>query len=236
MKKEAKHKAKLSLGRKFSFISMLSLGSFVLGIVCICWALINIGAQSVNYADDYDKAAYPNSSPSPTTFAVKQALTEGALVTIEPAVPASDIADSDKILYPVYPVEGDNIGSLSIPVLKQKMPIIQGTGTKELKKGIGHFMQSVLPGEKDNCVLSGHRDTVFAKLGKLKVGDQLIVETSAGIFIYEVNNIRIVDTDDRTVIVPTDHAVLTLTTCYPFLFIGSAPSRYVLSADLIISE
>ena len=231
MKEEAKHKAKHSLGKKFSFISILSLGPLVVGIVCACWALINIGAQSVNYTN-----AYVNSSPNPTTFAVKQALTEGALVTIEPAVPASDIADSDKILYPVYPVEGDNIGSLSIPVLKQKMPIIQGTGTDDLKKGVGHFIQSVLPGEKDNCVLSGHRDTGFAKLGKLKVGDQLIVQTSAGTFTYEIKLIRIVDKDDKTVIVPTDHAVLTLTTCYPFLFIGSAPSRYVLSADLIISE
>ena len=232
MKKEAKHKAKHYLGNKFSLISILSLGPLVLGIIFVCWALINIGAQSVNYTN-----AYVNSSPNPTTFAVKQARpTEGTSVTIEPAVPASDIADSDKILYPVYPAEGDNIGSLSIPVLKQKMPIIQGTGTDDLKKGVGHFIQSVLPGEKDNCVLSGHRDTVFAKLGKLKIGDQLIVQTSAGTFTYEIKLIRIVDKDDKTVIVPTDHAVLTLTTCYPFLFIGSAPNRYILSADLLISE
>ena len=106
----------------------------------------------------------------------------------------------------------------------------------DLKKGIGHFIQSVLPGEEDNCVLSGHRDTVFTKLGKLKIGDQLIVQTSAGTFTYEIKLIRIVDKDDKTVIVPTDHAVLTLTTCYPFLFIGSAPNRYILSADLIISK
>ncbi|MHB1377943.1 MAG: class D sortase [Candidatus Humimicrobiaceae bacterium] len=237
---QEKHKAKHSLLReKFSFISMLSLGSLVLGIVCVCWALINIGAQSVNYTK-----AYSSSSPSPITFAAKQArlLEDKAIpmksdntIITEPDN-KSELLNSYKILYPVYPVEGDNIGSLSIPVLEQKMPIFQGTGSKELKKGIGHFIQSVLPGENDNCVLSGHRDTVFAKLGKLKIGDQLTVETSAGIFTYEINNIRIVDKDDRTVIVPTDHAVLTLTTCYPFLFIGSAPYRYILSADLVISE
>ena len=139
-------------------------------------------------------------------------------------------------LYTVYPEEGDNIGSLTIPALQRKLPIIQGTGEKELKEGVGHFTQSVLPGEADNSVLSGHRDTVFSKLDSVKIGDQLIVETSAGIFTYEVKSTRIVHADDRTVIVPTDHAVLTLTTCYPFYAIGNAPDRYIVSADLINSK
>ena len=85
----------------------------------------------------------------------------------------------DKHLYPVYPAEGDNIGSLTIPALKRILPILQGTGDKEFKKGVGHFIQSVLPGEEDNCVLSGHRETVFRQIGNLKIGDILIVETSA---------------------------------------------------------
>jgi sortase A len=136
----------------------------------------------------------------------------------------------------LHPAAGDNIGTLTIPVLEQKFPIIEGTGTEELKRGVGHFIQSVLPGEKDNCVLSGHRDTVFTKLGKLVIGDQLIVETSAGAFTYEIKNIRIVDKDDKTVIVPFDHAVLTVTTCYPFDYNGSAPDRYILIADLVTSK
>ena len=125
---------------------------------------------------------------------------------------------------------------MTIPALKQEFAIIQGTGTEELKKGVGHFLQSVLPGENDNCVLSGHRTNVFSKLGKLKIGDQLIVQTSAGTFTYEIKNIRIVDKDDQTVIVPTGHAVLTVTTCYPFIFTGAAPNRYIISADLLTSK
>ena len=234
MQKEAKHKARHSaLRKKFSFFNILSLGSLALGIAFVCWALINIGAQSVNYTK-----AYSIAPPSTTTAAVKQVtmLTQNIAASVEAALPASDLPVPYTILYPQYPSEGDNIGSLSIPVLKQKIPIFQGTGSKELKKGIGHFLESVLPGENDNCVLSGHRDTVFAKLGKLKIGDQLITETSVGIFTYKISNIRIVDADDRTVIVPADHAVLTLTTCYPFLFIGSAPYRYIISSDLVINE
>ncbi len=147
--------------------------------------------------------------------------------------PSLVLAAPDKPLYPVYPAEGDNIGSLTIPALKQKLPIIEGTGAEELKKGVGHFSQSVLPGEQDNCVLSGHRDTVFANLGKLNIGDQLIVQTSAGTYTYEIKRVRIVDKDDKTVIVPADHAILTLTTCYPFQYIGNAPDRYILIADLV---
>jgi len=142
----------------------------------------------------------------------------------------------DKALYPVYPVEGDNIGSLTIPVLQLELPIIQGTRLNDLKKGVGHFTQSVLPGEEDNCVFSGHRETVFSQIGDLKIGDQLIVQTSAGTFIYEVSGMRIVDKDDKTVIVPTDHAVLTMTTCYPFNTPGYFPDRYIVSADLVIRK
>ena len=225
------NKAKHLLRNKFYLVTILSMGFIVLGIVGICWALINIGAQSVHYAD-----AYSSPSSSPTAFAVKQAkLTKDDGAPTKPG-DATDMLNPDKILYPLYPSKGDNIGSLSIPVLKQKLPIIQGTGTDELKKGVGHFIQSALPGEEGNSVLSGHRDTVFSKLGKLKIDDQLIVQTSAGTFTYEIKHIRIVDKDDKTVIVPADHAVLTLTTCYPFRFFGSAPDRYILTADLLTSK
>jgi sortase A len=68
----------------------------------------------------------------------------------------------------------------------------------------------VLPGENDNFVLSGHRDTVFRKLGQLQIKNQLIVQTSAGIFTYEIKKTEILDKDDKTIISPADHAVLTV--------------------------
>ena len=150
--------------------------------------------------------------------------------------PSTVLPAPAKTLYPVYPAEGDAIGSMTIPALKQKLPIFEGTSTEPLKKGVGHYNQSVLPGEADNCVFSGHRETVFRQLGKLKIGDQLIVQTSAGTFTYEVKGTRIVHEDDRTVIVPIDHAVLTMTTCYPFDTPGYFPDRYIVSADLVKSN
>jgi sortase A len=134
------------------------------------------------------------------------------------------------------PKVGVAIGSLHIPRLNRTIPIIEGTGTRELKKGVGHYIGSVLPGVSDNSVLAGHRESVFRKLGDLKLGDLITVNTSYGKFVYEVHKIRIVMANDRTVIVPTPDAVLTLSTCYPFNLVGSYPKRYIVQAGLVIGE
>jgi len=134
------------------------------------------------------------------------------------------------------PKVGDAIGTLSIPRINSFVAIIEGTGSKELKLGAGHYVGSVLPGVSDNSVLAGHRDSVFRRLGEVKIGDLMTVRTSYGTFVYEVHKIRIVDANDRTVIVPTKDAVLTLSTCYPFRFIGNAPKRYIVQAGLVIGE
>lgn len=144
--------------------------------------------------------------------------------------------ENREVFYEKYPDLNEVFGTLWIPALEQSIPIVEGTGNEELKKGAGHYIDSVLPGIEDNCVLSGHRQTVFKDLGLLEIGDQLIIETSAGVFTYDISSIRIVDKDDRTVIVPTDHATLTLTTCYPFNYIGSAPNRYILTGELVTSK
>lgn len=139
-------------------------------------------------------------------------------------------------LYEERPETGDLMGELYIPKIEATLPIYHGTDEDELEKGVGHYAGSVLPGEKDNSVLSGHRDTIFRDLGEVGEGDLLIAKTEAGTFTYKVRKVRIVDADDRTVIVPKPRATLTVTTCYPFSYIGSAPERYVLVADLLKSE
>jgi LPXTG-site transpeptidase (sortase) family protein len=144
--------------------------------------------------------------------------------------------NSQKVLTIRKPKVGDVIGTLSIPSIKSFEAIIEGTGTKELKRGVGHYTGSVIPGVSDNSVLSGHRDTVFRKLGDVKIGDLITVKNDYGTFVYEVHRIRIVKANDRTVIVPSDDPILTLSTCYPFRFIGNAPKRYVVQAGLVIGE
>ena len=210
-------RAKHSRGT-FSLGVAVSLGLLLVGIGCIGCALANIEAQSAASAD-----AVRGIPSSPTT------------PTVEQVGPGGD-GGAPVVAYARYPAEGDIVGSLSIPALKKTLPIIEGTGEDDLERGVGHLSQSVLPGEQDNCVLSGHRDTVFASLGKLKVGDRLITRTTAGTFTYQISRIRIVHKDDKTAIAPTDHAVLTVSTCYPFHYVGSAPDRYIISADLVASR
>jgi sortase A len=144
--------------------------------------------------------------------------------------------DTNLVVTLPKPKIGDVIGSLWIPRLKRTIDIVQGTGTKELKKGVGHYVGSVLPGVSDNSVLAGHRDSVFRNLGEVKLGDLMTVRTDYGVFVYEVHKIRIVKADDKTVIVPTADAVLTLSTCYPFRFVGNAPKRYIVQAGLVIGD
>ncbi len=144
--------------------------------------------------------------------------------------------NAKKELYPELPEEGEVIGELSIPKIDAAYPIYEGTEENELDLGVGHYINSVLPGEIDNCVLSGHRNTVFDQLGEIEKGDSLIVTTSAGTFEYLVQKIRIVEEDDETVIVPKPKATLTVTTCYPFTYVGAAPQRYILVAGLKKAE
>ena len=152
------------------------------------------------------------------------------LPKLELSVPAQSLAQIKQ------PKAGEVIGSLWIPKLKRTIDIIEGTDAKQLKRGAGHYAGSVLPGVSDNSVLAGHRDSVFRNLGELKLGDLLHVQTDYGKFVYEVHKIRIVGGNDKTVIVPTDDAVLTLSTCYPFRYVGNAPKRYIVQAGLVIGE
>ncbi|HAQ07082.1 MAG TPA: class D sortase [Bacillus bacterium] len=138
--------------------------------------------------------------------------------------------------YSGSPQKGERIGKITIPKLGASVPVYEGTSDDELGKGAGHFSESVLPGENNNSVISGHRDTVFRSLGEVGEDDLIQVETNEGEFTYRVEKVRIVDANDRTVIVPKPEATLTVTTCYPFDFIGDAPERYVLVAKLIESK
>lgn len=129
--------------------------------------------------------------------------------------------------------EGEKIGILSIPKLEKTLPIYEGVGEDILKKGIGHIPSTPLPGQQSNAVLSGHRDTFFRGLDRLKVGDSLIVTSNNKTYIFKIKKIRIVDKNDKTVIVPKPRSTLTLTTCYPFTYIGPAPQRYIVEAQLL---
>ncbi len=86
--------------------------------------------------------------------------------------------------------QGDLIGVLTIAALQATLPIYEGTDDNSLKKGVGHFIGSVMPGVQDNSVLSGHRDSVFEHIGSLKLGELLVVNTANGSFTYKIVKFR----------------------------------------------
>ncbi len=75
--------------------------------------------------------------------------------------------------------------------------------------------------------------TTFKKLENLKKGDKVTLTTPYGDFVYQATNFKIVSADDKTIIVPKDYETLTLTTCYPFTYIGDAPDRYIIYTKLV---
>ncbi|MEK3718175.1 MULTISPECIES: sortase [unclassified Paenibacillus] len=144
-------------------------------------------------------------------------------------------AESPKGDKPAY-IAGEVIGEIYFPKLKKRVAILEGTGRAELNQGAGHDEASAAPGASGNSVLAGHRDTVFRSLGELEPGDTLELATAEGTFTYEVTGSRIVDGDARGAIKPSKDPILTLITCYPFSYVGSAPDRYLLSAKLVSSQ
>ncbi|AKO95005.1 class D sortase [Priestia filamentosa] len=128
--------------------------------------------------------------------------------------------------------KGDKVAMLMIPSLGKKYSVYWGTDEDSLKKGVGMFVSytTTTPSGNGHTVLSGHRDTVFAELGELKEGNTLVVKYDDEYYTYEITKTWIVDKDDRSVIVKKDKSTLTLTTCYPFQYVGNAPERYIIQA------
>jgi sortase A len=128
------------------------------------------------------------------------------------------------------PAYGEAIGLLEVPKLGKELPIVEGTDPDALMKGVGHLTDSVFPGQNEQILLAGHRDTVFKRFAELEVGDTFIVHLPYGEYEYEIRNTEIVDADDTTVIRSMGEEVLVVSTCYPFNALGAAPDRFIFYA------
>jgi sortase A len=122
------------------------------------------------------------------------------------------------------------LGLIEIPRLDTSAIVEEGVSAGTLWKAVGHMPGTALPGQRGNAVLAGHRDTYFSGLGDLKVGDLLSYESPTATYSYRVESTRIVEPDDVSVLNASAEPTLTLITCYPFHYIGSAPRRYVVTA------
>lgn len=125
----------------------------------------------------------------------------------------------------------DVLGRVDIPRLGISVAVLQGTSSRTLRLGAGHIEGTPLPGATGNSGIAGHRDTFFRELKDIRKNDEIKLQTATGIFHYEVDWVKVVDPDDINVLEPSaQDSTLTLVTCYPFYFVGSAPKRFVVRA------
>jgi sortase A len=126
---------------------------------------------------------------------------------------------------------GDVLGRLEIPRLKLSVIVAEGDDTGTLSVAAGHLPDTPMPWAGGNSVIAAHRDSYFRPLQRIRNGDVVTLTTIRGTFRYEVTDASVVEPDDLSVLEQTPHASLTLITCYPFSFVGTAPQRFVVRAE-----
>jgi sortase A len=157
---------------------------------------------------------------------VEAAKFESVTKAIAPLVPTEPAASVPKR------VIGDDglIGELEIPRLGMKIAIVQGDSENILRRAVGHLPSSAMPGDVGNVALAGHRDTFFRPLRKIGPGDAITLKTYDGDFEYRVESVEVVSPSNIEVLKSTEARTLTLITCFPFNYIGSAPNRFIVRA------
>jgi sortase A len=128
------------------------------------------------------------------------------------------------------------VGRLSVPRLRFSAMVREGIDRRTLRVAVGHIPSTALPGQAGNVGLAGHRDTFFRGLKDLRPRDEIQFSTPRGNFKYQVESLTVVDPDNVEVLAPSRENVLTMVTCYPFSYIGSAPKRFVVRAKQVAPE
>jgi len=134
---------------------------------------------------------------------------------------------------PVAVTAGGLIGRIEIPRLGLSEIVMEGADARVLRRAAGHVPGTALPGQAGNTAITGHRDTFFRPLRKIRRDDLIRVTTLQGEFLYRVVSTGIVDPEDVEVLDADDGQVLTLITCYPFYFVGAAPQRFIVRAERV---
>jgi sortase A len=132
----------------------------------------------------------------------------------------------------VVPARGSWVAKLDAPTARFSATILEGSDDETLARGAGRIEWTAFPGERGNVGIAAHRDTTFRPVRHLRIGDPLELTTTTHVFRYRITRTLVVDPEDVHVLDSTGVPMLTLVTCYPFDFIGSAPQRYIVQAAL----
>ncbi len=129
--------------------------------------------------------------------------------------------------------EGELVGRIEIPRLGISTIVLEGVDGKTLRRGVGHIPETASPGTPGNVGLAAHRDSFFRGLKDIRKNDIIRLKTLDGSYQYRVESTEIVTPDDTQVLADTGIPELTLVTCYPFYYVGSAPKRFIVHAQRV---
>jgi len=206
---------------------LLAIGIVCLGIVA--WSWIDAKAVEIRETQRLEEALA-------ATPAVKSKASEtDSFASLEKG--AEQIQKEEKKEDSPPPAAGELVGRISIPRLGVTAIVLEGVDKKSLRRGAGHIPATALPDdESGNVGIAAHRDSFFRGLKDIQEDDTIELTTLDGTFRYQVEWTKIVKPSDVSVLEPTEEPALTLVTCYPFYFVGSAPERFIVRATRIPEE
>jgi sortase A len=131
---------------------------------------------------------------------------------------------------------GPPVALLRIPKIRLEAPVLEGTDDLTMDRAVGFITGTARPGEDGNIGISGHRDGFFRGLKDVREGDGIELVSATGTDTYTIDRIVLVKPADVSVLAPRPRPSITLVTCFPFYFAGSAPKRYIVQASMNASE
>ena len=124
---------------------------------------------------------------------------------------------------------GAPVARLQIAKIGLDEIVLEGIDDDAMNGGPGHYPGSPLPGGKGNSIISAHRDRHFRHLGELVLGDTVVTQSGTITTRWVIVKRQVVG-KERPVLFPSRTATLTLTTCWPIRYFGTAPDRLILTA------
>lgn len=198
----------------------------VIGILCLgVWAWSWIDAQIYQYRENklLEQAANVRTAASET-----DSLGTFREASMPPAAPKEKKKERSE-----PGEEGSLVGRIEIPRIDISAIVLEGVDKKTLRRGVGRIPETAMPGDEGNLGLAAHRDSFFRGLKDIRKNDIITLKTLDDTYYYRVRWTEIVLPTDTQVLAGSGVPELTLVTCYPFYYVGSAPKRFIVRAERI---
>jgi sortase A len=209
---------------------------FLIAILCLgawVWSYLDSRLFQMYESWRFSRALESRpAAPAPRQLPADNSGAAGASSSVPATAPVPAPFPAPVATTAVEPAEGESLGRLEVPRLDVSVMVAQGVSGSTLRRAAGHIPGTALPGQLGNVGIAGHRDTFFRPLKDIRKNDTLTLTTLDGTYQYVVDSTQVVSPDDVSVLDPTGRPTLTLVTCYPFFYVGSAPQRFIVQAHL----